>query len=190
MIQVCCWLAESHNVFIPCPRKKINIGLGKLPMVHFRGKLWHRQFFDGSYPTARAVTRPISWSFIGVPPNCSRSGKLDRKGYWQASHTGDAAKVKGSRKGMHISTSVVEERARAGVTFCLHARPVNWFKNVIKSQEKNAWKRCKNQCFSSVVFTQPCVVFASQRSKNAPKPCYVHLFTQFSAVGDPISLFF
>ena len=47
-------------------------------------------------------------------------------------------------------------RARAEVTFCQHARPVNWCKTMIKSQEKNAWKPCKNQCFSSVAFTKPC----------------------------------
>ena len=73
--------------------------------------------------------------------------------YWQASHTGDAAKVKGERKRMHIKR---RERARAGVTFCQHARPVNRCQKMIKSQEKKTWKPCKKQCFSSLAFTKPC----------------------------------
>ena len=89
----------------------------------------------------------------GAPQPLSGGSK-----YWQASHTGDAAKVKGSKKGMHVTTSIVEVRARAcgaEVTFCQHASPVNWCKTMIKSQEKNAWKPCKNQYFSSVAFTKP-----------------------------------
>ena len=83
--------------------------------------------------------------------NLTKENVLETINCWQASHTGDAAKVKGSSKGIYEHKRCA--RARAGVTFCQHARPVNWFQKLIKSQEKTHEHPAKTSVFKRCVHT-------------------------------------
>ena len=59
------------------------------------------------------------------------------------------------RDAYQASRARARARARAGVTF-VNIKTRQSMQKIDKITRKNAWKPCKNQCFSRVAFTKPC----------------------------------